>query len=206
MHIRYPNGVEASGEVLEIAAPTRIVFTMGYPSGTPIPPGGSRVSIRVEPDRRGTRLQLVHEFADAAVRDEHVQGSRYQLSVFSYVVTNEVHRDASAVVDRWLATWAEPDAAARERTLRELATADVQFRDRFSLVEGLADLLPHIAAAQRFMPGLSMRRVGDVRHCQGTVLSDWVAVGPTGQERGKGTNVYALAADGRIESVTGFWA
>jgi hypothetical protein len=44
--IRYPNGVQVLGEVLEIAEPERIVFTYGYESGKPIPPGGSRVTIR----------------------------------------------------------------------------------------------------------------------------------------------------------------
>src|SRR5580700_2941486 len=47
--IRYPNAVEVSGEVLEVLAPERIVFTYGYASGTPIPPGGSRVTISLEP-------------------------------------------------------------------------------------------------------------------------------------------------------------
>jgi hypothetical protein len=56
------------------------------------------------------------------------------------------------------------------------------------------------------MPGFRLRRAGDVRHCQGTLLADWVAVAPDGQERARGTNVFALDADGRIESVTGFWA
>ena len=31
-------------------------------------------------------------------------------------------------------------------------------------------------------------------------------VGPDGKPRGSGTNVFALGADGRIVSVTGFWS
>ncbi len=50
-----------------------------------------------------------------------------------------------------------------------------------------------------------MQRRGDVRHCQGTALVDWVAIAGEGRERGTGTNVFVFAADGRIESVTGFW-
>jgi hypothetical protein len=38
------------------------------------------------------------------------------------------------------------------------------------------------------------------------VLADWVAVGSDGQERGRGTNLFVLDADGRIAAVTGFWA
>ena len=69
---------------------------------------------------------------------------------------------------------------------------------------GLAELKPHIAAAQRFMPGMRMRRNGDVRHCQGTVLADFVIAGPDGIERASGTNVFVFGPAGRIESATGF--
>ena len=55
------------------------------------------------------------------------------------------------------------------------------------------------------MPGFRLRRTGDPRHCQGVVLADWTAVGPDGQPRTSGTNVFELGADGLIESVTGFW-
>ena len=74
-----------------------------------------------------------------------------------------------------------------------------------SAVDGVEDLMEHIAAAQRFMPGLQMQRRGEVRHCQGTALADWVAVAADGQERATGTNVFVFDADGRIEAVTGFW-
>jgi uncharacterized protein YndB with AHSA1/START domain len=38
--ICYPNGARASGEVLDIKAPERLLFSFGYESGNPIPPGG----------------------------------------------------------------------------------------------------------------------------------------------------------------------
>src|ERR1700730_17553863 len=63
--IRYPNGVEASGEVGEVSPPRRILFTYGYVSRQPIPPGSSRVTIELEPSGAGTRLSLSHEFAEA---------------------------------------------------------------------------------------------------------------------------------------------
>src|SRR5262245_21972085 len=48
--IRYPGGLEAVGEVVEVASPERIVFTYGYASGERIPPGGSRVTLRLDAD------------------------------------------------------------------------------------------------------------------------------------------------------------
>ena len=46
MSIVYPNGITASGQVVEVVAPERIVFTYGYESGQPIAPGASRVASR----------------------------------------------------------------------------------------------------------------------------------------------------------------
>jgi len=203
--IRYPGGVEATGEVVELSAPEIIVFTYGYTSG-PIAPGASRVTIRVDPIKDGTRVSLTHEVADVAVRDEHVQGWRYQMAVFSVAVANLVNAGADAAVDAWFQAWSDPDTSASERTLTEVAAPTVTFRDQFSNLTGISDLLPHLAASRKFMPGISLKRIGDVRHCQGTALADWVAVATDGAERSRGTNVFVFGPTGKIESVTGVWA
>jgi uncharacterized protein YndB with AHSA1/START domain len=204
IHIKYPEGTEVTGEVIEVKPPERIVFTYGYVSGEPIPPGSSRVTIRLADDHGATRLTLTHEFGDAAVRDQHVQGWRYQLSLFSNVVADEVNGGAAEAVDAWFDSWAEPDAATRERTLGRIAASGIRFHDRYSNISGLAELHPHVAAAQHFMPGMRMKRSGDVRHCQGTVLADFAVVGPDGVERARGTNVFVFGPTGQIESATGF--
>ena len=203
--VRYPEGTEAAGEVIEVAPPSRFVFTYGYVSGTPVGPGATRVTISLSHAARGTLLHLRHEFADTEVREQHVQGWRYQLSVFANVVTNEIHGDAPRLVDAWFAAWADTDAATRLATLTSIAAEDVRVHDRFSCIAGVSDLTHHIAGAQRFMPGIRLERQGDARHCQGTVLADWTATGADGQSRGRGTNVFRLGSDGRIEAVTGFW-
>ena len=203
--IRYPNGLEATGEVLEIDAPRRLVFTYGYASGEPIPPGSSRVTIWLATEENSTRLHLTHEFAEAAVRDEHIQGWRYQLSLFGNVVADEVYANAARMVDAWFDLWSEPDDDRRAGAMTRIATSEVRMRDRFSAIEGTADLLAHLAASRRFMPGLRMARDGDVRHCQGMVLANWIVRTADDVERGRGTNVFVFA-NRRIDSVTGFWA
>lgn len=205
VYVRHPDGTEAAGEVVDVTPPSQIVFTYGFVKGTPFPPGESRVTIRLEPAARGTRVHLVHAFGEAAARDHHVQGWRYQLSLFANVVADELHRDAGALVDAWFTAWAEPDEAARKASLTAIASPDVGMRDRFSCIEGVSELMPHITAAQHFMPGVRLQRNGEARHCQGTVLADWTAAGPDGVPRGKGTTVFTLGPDGRIELVTGFW-
>jgi uncharacterized protein YndB with AHSA1/START domain len=205
VYIRHANGIESSGEVVEVRPPDRIVFTYGFNSGKPMPPGTSRVTIDLAPLGAATRVILRHEFADVSVRDEHVQGWRYQLSVFANVVADLVNANAAASADAWFAAWAEKDETARRQALAQIAAPDVRFRDRFSLLEGLDDLVLHIGATQRFMPDLRLTRRGDVRHCQGTLLVGWTGTTAAGQPRGSGTNVFTLSADGVIASVVGFW-
>src|SRR5262249_37907496 len=149
---------------------------------------------------------LTHDLPDAASRDEHVQGWRYQLSLFANVAADEANAGVGDAVDAWFAAWSITDATARERAFASIASDSVQFRDRFSSVEGLAELVPHVGAAQHFMRGIALARKGAVRHCQGTAIAEWIASAPDGQVRGTGTNVFIVGADGRFKSVTGFWS
>jgi uncharacterized protein YndB with AHSA1/START domain len=204
MRIVYPGGREATGEVLEVVAPERIVFTYGYTDGQMIPPGGSRVTITLEPFGLATRLRLTHEVADENVRNAHIQGWRYQLSLFANIATDAVNAGAAGIVDAWFEAWADADAASRKSTLSRIAVSSLSFHDRFSNTDGIDDLVAHITAAQHFMPGIRMHRHGDVRHCQGMVLADYVARSPDGNDRARGTNVFVFDAQGRIERVTGF--
>ncbi len=203
--IRFPNGVEVSGEVVEVSAPERIIFTYGFESGKPIPPGASRVVLRLEAVPTGTQLHLTHRFAEAEPRDHHVQGWRYQLAVFANVVMNDQYARVADTVRTWWAAWSNPDADARRAALAPIVASRVHFADRFGLVEGLEDLLAHIAAIHTFMPDTKMAGTGDVLHCQGTVLGEWSATGSDGRPKGTGTNVFVFDGDGHIANVTGFW-
>ena len=205
LYIRHPGNVESAGTVLEVQPPKRIVFTYGFVSGDPIPAGSSRVTIELNEQRGATRLVVTHDLPEAKVRDEHVQGWRFQLSLFANAVADEVNANATRYVDLWFQAWGDPSIGARAVTLKEVATPELRMQDRFSNLDGMDDVLAHLTAVQRFMPGLTLKRSGDVRHCQGMVLADWTMTGLDGKERGKGTNVFVFAPTGRIEWVTGFW-
>ena len=69
VNITHPNGVQMGGRVVEIDPPEKIVFTYGYRSGTPIPEGGSLVTIRLDEHAEGTELNLSHAFAETSMRD-----------------------------------------------------------------------------------------------------------------------------------------
>jgi uncharacterized protein YndB with AHSA1/START domain len=204
MWIRYPNGVEVGGEVLEVSSPERISFTYGYVSGTPMPPGASRVTIRLDAHPQGTLLQLTHEFTEAAQRDAHVSGWRFQLSVFANLVATSTVGDAAELIDRWFAAWGTADRESRERTFEAVAAPTIRFEDKFSRLEGLEDLYGHVRGMQQFMPGVRLERRGRVRRSQWTILADWVALAGD-NVRASGTNVFTLNPERKIESVIGVW-
>jgi uncharacterized protein YndB with AHSA1/START domain len=202
LRVRHSNGFVSEGEVLEVHAPDRFIFTFSLQHTSPVPPEDSRVTLQLEQKPAGTLVRVTHEGADAAVRDLLAQGWRFHFSMFANAIANLVNAGAPELADAWFAQWNEPDAATREAALRRIASADVKFRDRYSRLDGLEDLVAHISASHRFMPGISLKRQGDVRHCQGTVLVDWLAGSADGKVRISGTSVLLLGPGARIESVT----
>jgi uncharacterized protein YndB with AHSA1/START domain len=202
----YPGGVEVAGEVVEIVAPEHIVFTYGYASGTPFGVGESRVTIRLEPVSTGTRLHLLHEFAEPSTRDQHVQGWRYQLSLFANVVMNESKPRAEEAIGAWFAAWSNENAKERRTILEPWVSPDVRFADRFGLVHGIDELFIHLTAVHAFMPGTRLVRDGEILHCQGKAIATWSASPAGGHREARGSNVFVFDCDGRIEDVTGFWA
>jgi uncharacterized protein YndB with AHSA1/START domain len=205
VHIRYPGNVEVKGEVVEIAAPERIVFTYGFVSGMPVPASSTRVTIALEETRAGTRLALTHAFPDEKVRDEHVQGWRYQLAIFANLVTNAANKRADKIADAWFEAWSSTDADERRTFFEGATTEDVTFRDKYGCVDTRADLVAHVDAVHAFMPGSRIVRDGATIHCQGTFLVDWIATLADGKPAGRGTNVFELDPHGRVVAATGFW-
>jgi uncharacterized protein YndB with AHSA1/START domain len=203
--IRYPNGVTASGEIVELVPDERIVLSYGYDDpGKPIPPGGSLVTITLHERPGGTMLHLRHEVADAPARDAHVQGWRYQLALFANVAARDELAGFADLVDRYFAVWSEADPGKRRQEVDALASDDVAFKDAYGCTSGKEDLLAHLAAVQVHMPGTRLARDGEARLCQGTVIAEWTMQGPDGTPRGRGTNVFDLRPDGRIFRVVGF--
>jgi uncharacterized protein YndB with AHSA1/START domain len=205
--IRYPNGERASGVFRELAPPGRVVFTFGLEGpGAPIAPGASTVTVTLEPSARGTLLTLRHSGLPGEEIARHfVQGWRYQLSVFSRVVTAEAHAGAAAAADTWFEAWNDGDAPARRERLAAAATPEVAFCDAFGVLSGYDDLDAQIAATKLHMPGLTLRRAGEPALSHGHALVRWEAVDAQGAVRAAGSNVFTFAPDGRIESAVGFW-
>jgi uncharacterized protein YndB with AHSA1/START domain len=205
VQIRFPNGLRAGGEILEIEPPEKIVFTYGYESGKPIPPGSSRVTIRLIEQERGTLLTLHHELSNEAARDEHVQGWRYQLSVFANAAANDQHADFQKRINGYFEIWNTADASTRRRKMDSVFDNEIVFHDQYSCTQGLEDLNSHLSAMQHFMPGLTIQQEGKAHHCQGAALARWTVSRKDGSEAGKGTNVFRFTPEGKLQAVTGFW-
>ena len=186
--------------------PRRVVFSYGFESGQPIPIGASRVTITLEEtrarharaappraaERRGARRARAGLALPARrVRQRGGAGRRTRARALSPTATSPAG--------------ARPTPSKRRAELAAVATDDLAFRDPYSCTSGIDDLNAHIAASQRFMPGVVLARRGEPRQCQGLALVDWVVQGPDGSERAKGTNVFELDGDGRIGRATGFW-
>ena len=203
VRIVYPGGERASGVVREIVPDERIAFTYGYDSpGRSIAPGGSLVTITLEDRTSGTRLVLRHDVDQAAVRDEHVQGWRYQLSRFAYVVGDEAHAGAGDAIASWFAAWREADADRRRALLAEAAAHDVRFRDPNGDIYSLDELVVHIGAALKFMPGIRLETRGKVRRMHDVALVDWAAV-KGDKDVLTGTDYVRIGLDGKIAEVVG---
>jgi uncharacterized protein YndB with AHSA1/START domain len=200
--IRHMNGFESTGEVLEIVPGERFVFTFSMQAAKPVPAEESCVTLRVEPQGSGTLVSVTHQVADAGIRDLMPQGWRFHFSQFANAVANLVNADAPAMADGWFALWTEPDASVRTATLQKIAAEDVRFNDVYSCLTGIGEVETHIGASQRFRKGVALERRGEVRHCLGTALADWVAV-KDGKEVMAGTNVFVFGPGGKFASVTG---
>src|SRR5262252_2109986 len=109
------------------------------------------------------------------VKSHRLRRWRYQLAVFAHVVAQEQHANAVVTIDRWFSLWTEKDVALRTKGFAEIAIEGVSFRDPWGCVAGIDELGSHVGAVQLHMFAKPERR-GDVRHGQGVVVVEWVAI------------------------------
>ncbi|MBM2615421.1 nuclear transport factor 2 family protein [Actinoplanes sp. LDG1-06] len=112
--------------------------------------------------------------------------------------------DFDAVVDRYLAVWNEPDAAARRAAIDDVFAAGIRYVDPLAAVEGRDALDALIGAARQQFPGLTFAPGGPVDGHHDQVRFTWT-LGPAGTDPlVVGFDVAELDADGRIRQVLGF--
>ncbi|MBV9281764.1 MAG: nuclear transport factor 2 family protein [Chloroflexi bacterium] len=110
------------------------------------------------------------------------------------------------VLDGYFAMWNEADPARRRRIIEETWTQDASYVEPLMAVEGYDALNAGVAGLQAQFPGHELRPAGKVDAHHDRVRWSWELFGPEGgTAAAAGTNVGALAPDGRLRQVTGFF-
>jgi uncharacterized protein YndB with AHSA1/START domain len=84
------DGVQASGEFLEVDPPRRLVFSWGWNHEHAVPPGSTRVEVTLAEEDGGTRVVLRHAgLPDTEQRTHHQTGWELYLGRLSLASTGQ---------------------------------------------------------------------------------------------------------------------
>jgi hypothetical protein len=113
--------------------------------------------------------------------------------------------DIQDTIDRYLATWNEPDDAVRAELSRAVWAADGRLVDPLIDATGPEAIAAAIGQLRNQMPGHSIARttVVDTHHDQARF--GWTASAPDGTVAVVGGEVVTVGADGRIQTAIGFF-
>jgi hypothetical protein len=113
--------------------------------------------------------------------------------------------DVTKTVDTYLAMWNEPDTARRVKYIEQAWVSDCRYVDPQLEAEGPVALNDMVAAVHGRFPGHRFRRVSGVDNHHGELRFAWELVAPDGSIVVAGIDVGELAADGRLQRITGFF-
>jgi ketosteroid isomerase-like protein len=108
-----------------------------------------------------------------------------------------------ALWNEYAATWSLP-ADERDRRLPECVVDEATYCDPNGLIEGRAALSDYMAEFQRSVPG-GRFQIRSVVHHHDRSLAHWALCASDGNPLRTGVSFAALAMDGRLGSITGFF-
>jgi SnoaL-like domain len=113
--------------------------------------------------------------------------------------------DVATVVDGYIAMWNEPDPERRRAIIAETWTEDATYVDPIMSGEGPEGISAMVAGAQAQFPGhrFELTAGPDAHHDRVRFAWKLVANG-SGAAVAAGVDFATLAADGRLQEVTGF--
>jgi SnoaL-like domain len=109
------------------------------------------------------------------------------------------------VVDRYFDAWNETDAKARLTLIGQAWTSDGRYVDPLSDVDGHEGFSTMVAGVQEQFPGYRVRRTSPIDRHHDQVRFEWEIVAPDGTVAVVGVDYGKLAADGRLQSIGGFF-
>jgi hypothetical protein len=108
------------------------------------------------------------------------------------------------VVEAYVATWNETDAAKRRAGIAHAWAEAGSYRDPVMTSDGHAGVDAMLAGVQARFPGFVLKRTSRVDQHNGHLRFAW-SLGPAGGPSVvEGVDFCALASDGRLASVVGF--
>jgi SnoaL-like domain len=112
--------------------------------------------------------------------------------------------DLTDLADRCLGMWNETDDARRKALIARTWTETALYLDPLQRGEGHAGIDAMVRAVQARFPGLRFRRAGAVDGFQDRLRVAWEFGPEGGPPVASGLDVGIVAADGRLQAVTGF--
>ena len=204
VHIAFPGGSTAVGQVMEISAPESIVFSWSYPEKPEVLPGGSTVEIRLDLEAGGTRVTLVHTLPTEDAAQAHEGGWAYHLARLTASASRDHATNAALpAINAWFEAW-EHDGETCRAHLEKAVCDDAIYRDDAAYAAGRAEILDHIRRCHLQMPGSRLARLGPVLSCADQLTCDARLEGPE-HPLGDVRLAFEVAPDGRITRATGFF-
>jgi hypothetical protein len=113
--------------------------------------------------------------------------------------------DVTSTVDTYLAMWNETDPARRAQLIARAWAGDGRYVDPMLEAEGHEALGAMVTGVQAKFPNHRFRRVSGVDVHHEELRFGWELRGPDGAVVVAGLDVGALAPDGRLRRITGFF-
>jgi hypothetical protein len=108
------------------------------------------------------------------------------------------------LVNRYIAVWNERDGTHRRRLIAQTWTHDARYLDPLMRGEGHAGIDAMIQAVQERFVGHYFRQLGAVDAHNNNMRFSWELAAEGGAVLAGGTDFAEIAADGRLQTVTGF--
>lgn len=111
----------------------------------------------------------------------------------------------SEIIDAYMAAWNESDEAKRDALLRVCWAEDGVYTDPGVYLVGATALSARIAQKQRERPGARLAFLSAVETHHGRFRFHWRLINADGSHGPKSVDFGALASDGRIALMVGFF-
>lgn len=121
--------------------------------------------------------------------------------------TNSTATALSTIVDGYFAMWNETGRAQRRAAIAATWTPDGSYVDPMFAVQGTDALEAMVEGVQAQFPGYRFRLTSSVDAHHDRARWDWELASPDGSPpAASGIDLAVLAPDGKLRSVTGFFA